>query len=126
MISTLLINEIKEQVNLMLYENGVEKGNHPNIYVEHPSHYDHGDYSTNIAMLLAKILKKHPIQIASDLQLNFEKRGTFDGLFYKIVVAPPGFINFYVNWHVWATRSFEAPKGSKSKVIIEHTSILMI
>ncbi|MEX2462144.1 MAG: arginine--tRNA ligase [Paenibacillaceae bacterium] len=123
MISNLLSNEIKQEVELLLINYGVNYDDLTDININHPIHIEHGDYSTNIAMLLAKILKKSPIQIAMELQQNFEQRKIIGGLFYKIVVAQPGFINFFVNWQVWATRKFEPPKASKSKILIEHTSI---
>ncbi len=34
---------------------------------EHPKNPDHGDFTTNIAMMLAKELKKNPRQLASEI-----------------------------------------------------------
>jgi arginyl-tRNA synthetase len=123
MISTILSMEVEQQVRVMLVEYSTAWEKHLSITIEHPTHPEHGDYSTNIAMLLAKVFKRSPLQIAAELQQRLEKRGNMDGLFYKIAVAQPGFLNFYVNWQVWASRTFETPKASKLKVLIEHTSI---
>jgi arginyl-tRNA synthetase len=123
MISTLLAQAIKEKVDLMLAENGAKWENSPHFSIEHPTHTDHGDYSTNISMLLAKVLKRSPIQIAAEIQQGLEKSGLLDGLFYQIVVAAPGFINFYMDWQVWALRDFQIPITIKEKILIEHTSI---
>ncbi len=46
-----------------------------------------GDYSSNIALVLAKILKKAPIDLANDI-LEFHKE---DNLF-SIFVTKPGFV----------------------------------
>ncbi|MBX3007458.1 MAG: arginine--tRNA ligase [Melioribacteraceae bacterium] len=52
----------------------------------------HGDYSTNVAMLLTKKIKRNPREIAQEI---------IDGLSYsneiitKVEIAGPGFINFY-------------------------------
>ncbi|GJQ64699.1 MAG: arginine--tRNA ligase [Melioribacteraceae bacterium] len=59
-----------------------------------PNREEHGDYSTNIAMLLTKELKKKPRQIAQEiidaLDLN-------PAIVTKTEIAGPGFINFYMN-----------------------------
>ena len=67
---------------------------YPEIEVEIPNDTSHGDFSTNIAMKLARVLRKSPLVIAEELieRLNFDQH-----LFHKIEVARPGFINFYVN-----------------------------
>jgi arginyl-tRNA synthetase len=66
----------------------------PEIKVEHPEEKIHGDYSTNIAMIIAKQIGKNPLEIAENLKseiLNL-KSGFFD----KIEIAKPGFINFFL------------------------------
>ncbi|QGQ95433.1 arginine--tRNA ligase [Paenibacillus psychroresistens] len=121
MIHIWLASVIKEKVDQLLTEN--ENAVCPQFSIEHPIHTDHGDYSTNIAMLLAKVLRKSPLQIANEIKANLEKAEILDGLFYKITVAAPGFINFYVDWQVWALREFKASIPTKEKILIEHTSI---
>ncbi len=57
-----------------------------------PQNSEHGDYSTNIAMLLTKELKKNPREIAQNIivVLEYDK-----SVIEKIEIAGPGFINFY-------------------------------
>lgn len=74
-------------------------------------------------MLMAKAFRKAPIQSATDIQQRLEQQGSLKGLFAQIEVAPPGFLNFHLNWQVWASRKFAAPKAARTKVLIEHTSI---
>lgn len=68
------------------------EGNVPEFTIETPRDKSHGDYSANVAMLLAKTLKQAPRQIAekivSEISLPFAE---------KIEVAGAGFINFYLN-----------------------------
>jgi arginyl-tRNA synthetase len=123
MISILLTQAIKEIIVKLLDEQGIEEDKRPLIGVEHPIHIEHGDYSSNAAMLLAKHLKRSPMHIAMEIQQKFEELGNLEWLFDKIVVAPPGFLNFYVDWQVWSSRKFKIPEIIKTKVLIEHTSI---
>jgi len=59
-----------------------------------PAQKSHGDYATNIAMLLTKVLKRNPKEIASEIISNL----VFDNtIIEKIEIAGPGFINFYFN-----------------------------
>ena len=57
-----------------------------------PPIQDHGDYSTNIAMLLAKNLKKNPRMIAQQIIENLEYDNSILG---RVEVAGAGFINFF-------------------------------
>ena len=63
------------------------------IQIDRPKSLQHGDYSTNLALQLSKILKKNPREIA---QLVIEKIG-LDPAFDKLEIAGPGFINFYLS-----------------------------
>ena len=61
------------------------------IVLEKPKNPEHGDLSTNLALLLAGKSKRKPLDIANGLKENF----SFDtDLLEKIEVAPPGFLNF--------------------------------
>ena len=60
------------------------------ISIEKPKNKDHGDVSTNIALLLTKIIKKNPLEICEELKKELIK----SDLFESIEIAKPGFINF--------------------------------
>ncbi len=51
-----------------------------------------GDYSTNIALQLAKTLKQNPLQIAETISHQLQDQFSFQ----KIETKPPGFINIYL------------------------------
>lgn len=66
------------------------------IAIETPKDSEHGDYSTNIAMQLAKVLKRSPKDIAESI-VNAIDKGNFIN---KVDIAGVGFINFYMNKNV--------------------------
>ena len=59
------------------------------IILERPKNRDHGDWSTNIAMKLAKRVGMNPRELAQGIALEAEK---LDGI-ASVDVAGPGFIN---------------------------------
>lgn len=94
---------IVEQVQLKLKEeikqaiikaNLAEEAQIPAVILETPKEKTHGDYSTNMAMQLARVAKKAPRQIAEQLIENFDKS---KASIEKIEIAGPGFINFYMD-----------------------------
>ena len=65
-----------------------------NIQFTVPQEISHGDYSTNIAMLLAKELRKKPREIASEI---IEILDADSNVLSDVSIAGPGFINFTFN-----------------------------
>ena len=67
--------------------------NNFSIEVNKTSDKTHGDLYTNVAMKLAKIVKKKPLLIAEEVT---KKIGSVDGI-DKIEIAVPGYINFFLS-----------------------------
>ena len=67
----------------------------PEIKLEHPEEKTHGDYATNVAMMIGKIARKESMEIASLLGLRFKVKGL--RYFDKVEVAEPGFVNFFIS-----------------------------
>ena len=63
------------------------------VMIEIPKENSNGDYSTNLAMRLTKILKRRPQEIAAQIKEEAEKR--LD-IVDSIDIAGPGFINFWL------------------------------
>ena len=63
------------------------------IQLDRPKSIEHGDFSTNLAMMLAKPLKKNPRELAA---LIIEKL-PHSPFIEKVEIAGAGFINFYFN-----------------------------
>lgn len=69
----------------------------PEIEIKYPQIKNYGDYSTNIAMRVAKLAKKGPIEVAELIVKNLESRIKNQEFFEKIKIAKPGFINFFLS-----------------------------
>ncbi len=67
--------------------------------VERTRDPQHGDFATNLAMMLAKPCKSNPRQLAEQLISALPQ----DARIEKVEIAGPGFINFYLN----STAQFE-------------------
>ncbi|MFZ1979082.1 MAG: arginine--tRNA ligase [Bacteroidota bacterium] len=61
------------------------------LVFEKPKNEQHGDLTTNIAMLLAKLIKKNPRQVAQEI---IEKAQIDPRSIVAVDIAGPGFINF--------------------------------
>ena len=82
-------NEFKNTlIKLGYFSNDIE------IIIEIPKGSTNGDYSTNIAMKLARVARKAPIKIAQEIINEFNT----DNLYINdILIANPGFINIYLD-----------------------------
>ena len=80
---------IKKSLSLLDKEN---KFSDLNITIEIPTKKENGDYSTNVALTLTKVLHQNPLEIAEKIVNNIEKNDIIE----EIKIAPPGFINFYL------------------------------
>ncbi|MCM2581286.1 arginine--tRNA ligase [Bacillus stercoris] len=86
---------LKEEIKAAVLKAGLaEESQLPNVVLETPKDKTHGDYSTNMAMQLARVAKKAPRQIAEEIVAHFDKgKASIE----KLDIAGPGFINFYMN-----------------------------
>ena len=89
-----LTNSIKEAIK-KLY--GVD--DESLVMIEIPKENTNGDYSTNVAMRLARVAKKAPVMIANEVVKEL-KQTVKD--YEKIEVAGPGFINFFMKKSILA------------------------
>lgn len=83
--------ELKNVISCALFELYSYKYN-DEIEIEKPKNINFGDFSSNIAMKLAKILKKSPMEIAKDINLIIKS-----DFIKKTEIINPGFLNFYIN-----------------------------
>ena len=98
------------------------------IAIEIPKEKAHGDYSSNIAMRLARVLHKSPSEIANILKVELEK----SSLITKVEVAGPGFINLFINQDsitkvikdilTLKEKYGQTNFGNKEKVMVEYVS----
>ena len=76
------------------------------VEVERPANASHGDYASNIAMRLAKPLKRPPLEIAQAVADRVPK----SDLIAAVEVAAPGFVNVRLE-HAWLAGQVEAIVG---------------
>ncbi len=94
-IVTEIQDQIKEEIKQAVVKAGLaEEAAIPSVILELPKDKTHGDYSTNMAMQLARIAKKAPRAIAEEIINHFD---TSKASIEKIEIAGPGFINFYLD-----------------------------
>ena len=67
--------------------------NQSQIIIDRPKLIDHGNFSTNIAFVLSKILKKPPRDIAQLILDQLPETDHFD----RIEIAGAGFLNFFLS-----------------------------
>jgi arginyl-tRNA synthetase len=122
--------KIKNLIKRALGKLGIEGAD---FSMEHPEDLKNGDYSSNVAMIYAKKLKKNPIELAEEIiaeleELNIENEVK---VVESIEIAGPGFINFYLTREFFAKSVEEILKEKENfgkneilsgkKVMVEYT-----
>ncbi|MCX5871222.1 MAG: arginine--tRNA ligase [Deltaproteobacteria bacterium] len=98
-----MIQHQLKQVIDACFEQGVSVGEWPadlagKYTVEVPKREGHGDFSTNMALILAGKQKSNPRQIAAQLVAILEKETE---LIDHLEIAGPGFVNIFLKDRVW-------------------------
>ena len=84
-MKTILKAEIKKALDKIGIEDDIR------IIIEIPKDKNNGDYSSNIAMQLTKVLKTNPREVANKIVENINNENII-----KVEIAGPGFLNFFV------------------------------
>ncbi|MDX1359357.1 MAG: arginine--tRNA ligase, partial [Clostridia bacterium] len=132
-----IIQKVNDQIIAVVQKaigNAIENGRLPgievpDINVEKPREKNHGDFSCNTAMMLAKTAKMAPRAIAAAITDNMSLEGSY---IEKVEIAGPGFINFFVS-DKWLYDTIEMilalgadygklNYGNGEKVIVEYVS----
>lgn len=94
--------------------------------VDHPREAAHGDYSTNVALILAKQVGKKPREVAELIVTELGKSNEISCI-EKMEVAGAGFINFYLKseWITNKVQEIVTNNGEKKfkgkKISVEYT-----
>lgn len=119
---------IKDQIAIVIKEVLQQKGiPAEKCLLSTPAHSSFGDYSTNIALVLAKELKKNPLDLAEDIAKDIKQNEIIE----KIEVVKPGFINIWIQKKYLLSvlnqcaqdKNFgKTDKNVDKKVIVEYSS----
>jgi len=120
---------MKDKILERLREVAVEfKLDFKSVKLDYPENPEHGDFSTNMAMVYAKELKMSPKVLAEKIITEFKKRQP--EFVREITIAGPGFINFFIEDEYFAKEIIEASKNSEfgiqprdpsRKIMVEYT-----
>jgi len=126
MMKVVMKKELENLINQVIKELSLAESS---FSVEHPNDLSHGDYSTNVAMVLAKETKKNPKELAEvikDKLLEYKSENI-----EKIEVAGAGFINFHLSKNFFKKSIQEIIEGGEKfgrneilvgeKIMVEHT-----
>lgn len=100
------------------------------IKLDTPADAKHGDYATNVALVVAKRQGKSPNEVAQELVKKLNKDSELKAVVDNIEIAGPGFINFFVSGEVLSSQAVEMAGGNiahpspseHKKVVVEYSS----
>ena len=122
----LIIDQLTLIVQSILKESDISNSDYK-IRLQENKDKEHGDYASNIAMILAKDLSLNPRDLADQISNEFP----LDNQILKVEVAGPGFINFFVSKETHAQvlnaidlkkEKYGHSKKKLGKVLIEYVS----
>ncbi|HJM88312.1 MAG TPA: arginine--tRNA ligase [Dehalococcoidia bacterium] len=99
----------------------------PEVELEHPQRPEHGDFSANLPLRIQGLARMKAVEVAEVLRGHVPSHDAVT----EIQVAPPGFLNFYLDPHWLAARAPEiatdsdygaSDLGGGAKVQIEYLS----
>ena len=102
MIQTQLATLVRSAIEQAQGSGDLPKIDVPQIQMERPARKEHGDWSTSIALALAKEAKKKPRDIAEAIVASIQQIETLNDHISAVEIAGPGFINFRLS-HSWLT-----------------------
>ena len=111
MASVLVRDTIQEMVaaaiNRARQEGALQLETMPDILVERPGNSEHGDFATSLPLRLARATRINPLKLAETLVQYIPSAAEVE----RVEVAPPGFINFYLN-DGWIQQQVEVVRQS--------------
>lgn len=67
------------------------------VVLEHPNLEENGDYSSSVALKLAKDVKENPVVLANKIVQKLDQSDLKNVIFEEVTVAGPGFVNFFLS-----------------------------
>ena len=106
-----LLSQLNQELRSTLLELNVPETSLARIGITAAKDLQYGDYQTNAAMVLAKPLKKNPKILAQEIIDSFTSQNLAD-----LSLAGPGFINFKIRPHAFASHLLLLAQDAKCGV----------
>src|SRR3989338_7759257 len=120
---------IKSQLKEIIVKLGFDE---KQVQIDCPVKSEHGDYSTNLAMVMAQERKTGPMDLAQEIAGRLASQLVFQQMFAKTEAIQPGFINFYLKTDYLVNKAISIIKqggqygqhnlGIGKKIMIEYSS----
>ena len=122
-----IVVSLNQALNTVLNKHEIKLEQPVSIQIEHPRDPTHGDFSTNLAMTLAKTLKMNPRSLAEELIEAYPH----NDYLAKIELAGPGFINLTLSpaYYAQALKNYYksstlgvTQSSSSTAVVVDYSS----
>ncbi|MBN1226154.1 MAG: arginine--tRNA ligase [Deltaproteobacteria bacterium] len=120
---------LQDTLQLSIREGYLKEMPEPHFAIQIPADPRHGNFATNLAMIIAGAQKNSPKKIAEVLIEHLQDR---DNLISKTEIGGPGFINFFIEKEKWyeflgtvialGDKYGESNLGKNEKIMIEFVS----
>jgi arginyl-tRNA synthetase len=86
--------------------------------VERPRSEEHGDFAINAPFLLARALRKKPVEIAEEIAAELRGKEIFE----RVEVAGPGFVNIFLSAQAWREELLEILSKGRAYASFDYNS----
>lgn len=133
-----MLPQVKAELQSLIRSGAESLGSLPAaffIQLEAPALKEHGDLSCNAALLLTKVFRRNPVELAETIKASLETlliSSPLKGRVLSIEVVKPGFLNFRLDPSVFCESLGDIPKqgarfgrtafGNGKRVLVEFVS----
>ncbi|QYJ86493.1 arginine--tRNA ligase [Shewanella mesophila] len=105
---------LEQAINTLKQQEIIPADFEARIQVDRTKDKTHGDFATNLAMMLTKVARKNPRELAQLIIDNLPQ----DSQVAKVEIAGPGFINFFIDDNALANQLMAALKDDHLGVVL--------
>ncbi|MCL1052190.1 arginine--tRNA ligase [Shewanella abyssi] len=113
---------LAESLNALKQQGVVPADFEARIQVDRTKDSSHGDFATNLAMMLTKAARKNPREIAQLIIDNLPESNHVE----KVEIAGPGFINFFIDDNALANQLMQALASDTLGLILPESQTVVV
>ena len=113
---------LAESLNALKQQGVVPADFEARIQVDRTKDKSHGDFATNLAMMLTKAARKNPREIAQLIIDNLPQSSHVE----KVEIAGPGFINFFIDDNALANQLMDALNSDHLGVTLPEAQTVVV